>query len=346
MKKLGKFLSIFLCLVVFASCLTLLSACGEPKDQSGPTKILFLGDSIMEGILGPSPISERDFYGAYGVIGKRNAYICRNRAVSGHKTAQMLEFVQRDDEGAEMTRTHIKQADIISVSILGNDLLQNDLGFLMVQAAQDDYTAANAHMAAAALEFAEIIGTIKGYNPTATLLVQTLYNPASPECLTITDARKAELLELGVHPDGYRGLATNILNILNNVIYDYLEANPNAYYIVDVSTAFDTIYNADHARGNSLFYNDWVHPSNHGAAVIADTIQKKLEDLGLANKEDAVIRYKLLRYEQMLRLFPKGIDYTAAASEIGKANSCEEITEIYFRLTSGLTPIYTKEVGA
>lgn len=346
MNKIKKFLTIFLCTTVLSSCLLFLTACGETEEQSNALEVLFIGDSIMEGILGPSPINERDFYGAYGVIGKRNAYICRNRAVSGHTTAQMLEYVKREDEGAEMTKTHIKQADIIFISILGNDLLQNDLGILILEAARDDYSMAATFLNAAAIDFTSIIESIREDNPTVTLMVQTLYNPATPESLIITDARKAELLELGVHPEEYRGLADNLLNMLNAIIYDYLEANPDAYHIIDVYKAFDDIYQADHDRGNALFYNDFVHPSNQGAAVIADTMQKKLEELKLANKEAAIIRYKKLRYAQMLRLFPTGIDYSAAATEIATAQSCEEVTEIYFRRTSGLTPIYSEGVLA
>jgi len=231
-------------------------------------------------------------------------------------------------------------ADIISISILGNDLLQNDLGSLVVEASQGDYSTAENLLATAAVDFAEIIETLRGYNPDAVIFMQTLYNPATPESMIINQARKDQLTGLGVLPSEYRGLANNILDILNDIVYDYLEANPGAYHIIDVYTAFNDIYIADNERGNALFYNDWVHPSNQGHAVIADTIQKKLEELGLANKEEALFRYKMLRYEQMLKLYPDDLDFTAAADEIGQAESCDEVTEIYFRLTAGLTPTY------
>jgi lysophospholipase L1-like esterase len=340
MKKLFKILSVLLALAVFASCVSLLTACNETEEESEPLKIVFLGDSIGEGILGPSPISERDYYGYYGVIGKRNDYCYRNRAVSGHKTAQMLEYIQREDEGAEMTRTHIMDADVISISILGNDLLQNDLGSLVVEAANGSYQTAENLLAIAAVDFATIIETLKGYNPDAVIFMQTLYNPATPESMIINQARKDQLTGMGVPASDYRGLAKNILDRLNAIVYEYLEENPGAYHIIDVYNAFNDIYVADNARGNALFYNDWVHPSNQGHAVIADTMQKKLEELGLANREEALFRYKMLRYEQMLKLYPGALDFTAAADEIGEAESCDEVTEIYFRLTAGLTPTY------
>ncbi len=339
MNRLFKILIVFLCLSLFASCLSLLSGCGE-EEEVERLNVVFLGDSIGEGILGPSPINERDYYGYYGVIGKRNNFTYYNRAVSGHKTSQMLEFIQREDEGASMTRTHLMDADIISISILGNDLLQNDLGSLVVDASQGDYSRPEQYLALAAVDFATIIETLRGYNPDVVILMQTLYNPATPESIVISESRKTELTALGVDSSQYRVLAGNILQILNDIIYDYLENNPGAYYIVDVHKAFNDIYVADNARGNALFYNDDVHPSNQGHAVIADTIQSKLEELGLADKDTALFKYKQMRFLQMQRLYADTANLTQAATEISSATSCSEVTEIYFRLTLGLTPKY------
>ena len=66
--------------------------------------ISFWGDSIAEGVLGASPVSERESNCYYSIVGRSNGFRYYNRSVSGHKTGAMLEFIRRPDAGAESSR--------------------------------------------------------------------------------------------------------------------------------------------------------------------------------------------------------------------------------------------------
>lgn len=186
-------------------------------DFDGKTLMVTIGDSIAEGIVGPSPLSEKDNYIYSALLGKGNGFTHVNKSVSGWKTKQLLDYfttnAYKDDENA-FTIELLQRADIIQLSILGNDLLQDNLGKLLVMActyleemeekgesnALDyvndilfndvfkyaDYTdadkalgkvtgKANPHNSTA--NFRAIVDRLVELNPDATLLVQTVYNP-------------------------------------------------------------------------------------------------------------------------------------------------------------------------
>lgn len=336
-----KFIAGFLIAAMAISVLFCLSACSEKQ-----LKIVFLGDSIAEAILGPSPLSERENYGYYALVGKRNRFEYVNRSVSGHKSAQLLDLISQETEDARMTVTHIKTADIIQVSILGNDMLQSGLSELLVEYAREkhgeiakDDTYREEILRSSRITFAKIIAKLKELNPEAILFIQTVYNPVydgSP----IANASARSILTS--EPYNYseadlRVLGGELLATLNDVVFSYHAENPNDFYIVDVCKAFGEIYDADPVRGKNLIYPDGIHPSNEGHAVIADATQSLLETLGLAKKSSSLISYKKLRLEQIKRLYPD-VDYYDAKREINDAKSTAEVTEIYFRLTDGLVP--------
>ncbi len=133
-------------LIVTACCLTF-AACDEEDE---PLTIVYLGDSIAEALIGPSPIAERDNYGYYAVVGKINGMRYFNHSVSGHKTSSyaqtadddiggLLGMLYREDENAALMKTHLEQADIIHISVLGNNILQYNLGLLLYEVAQPDF---------------------------------------------------------------------------------------------------------------------------------------------------------------------------------------------------------------
>jgi len=195
-------------------------ACDKKGAEDLPKKtIVFLGDSIAEALIGPSPLSERDNYGYYALIGRSNGFKYFNHAVSGHKTSGsmlgddpsggFLPLLLREEESATLMITHIKQADVIHISILGNNLLQYDLGLLMLEVAQpdfeDDYSKGetlinllhdggkttreslpdeNGETHTVKFNFpntyqdiCDIVDTLKEMNPTAQILFQKVYNP-------------------------------------------------------------------------------------------------------------------------------------------------------------------------
>lgn len=138
---------ILLALVLTLATVLGLTACNKGGDDDRYT-IVYLGDSIAEALIGPSPLSERDNYGYYALVGKTNGYKYYNHSVSGHKTSTgivsndgLLEMVSKNTEDAVLMKTHIQQADMIHISVLGNNMLQYDLGLLMLEVADPDFEA-------------------------------------------------------------------------------------------------------------------------------------------------------------------------------------------------------------
>ena len=138
---------ILLALVLTLATVLGLTACNKGGEDDRYT-IVYLGDSIAEALIGPSPLSERDNYGYYALVGKTNGYKYYNHSVSGHKTSTgivsndgLLEMVSKNTEDAVLMKTHIQQADMIHISVLGNNMLQYDLGLLMLEVADPDFEA-------------------------------------------------------------------------------------------------------------------------------------------------------------------------------------------------------------
>ena len=136
--------ALILCLSLIIGCVAAFVACspddpeesapdrfywGEGKEvaTSDKTQIVYLGDSIAEGILGASPLPLRHEYAYGNVIGRRNDYSYANHSVSGHLTDDMLELISNDIgyDGARMLVSNIATADVVHISIIGNDVLQD-----------------------------------------------------------------------------------------------------------------------------------------------------------------------------------------------------------------------------
>lgn len=143
-----KIISLVVAVLLIAVLAVSLVACDD-KDGGGndadKLTIVYLGDSIAEALIGPSPVSERDNYGYYALVGRTNNMRYYNHSVSGHLTSGgmmdkdngdgLLQIVDRDDETATQIKTHITQADVIHISVLGNNMLQFSLGSLMMEMA-------------------------------------------------------------------------------------------------------------------------------------------------------------------------------------------------------------------
>lgn len=141
-----KIISLVIALLLIAVLTVSFVACGDKN--SDKLTIVYLGDSIAEALIGPSPVSERDNYGYYALVGRSNEMNYYNHSISGHLTSGsmvdknngdgLLQIVSRDDETATLIKTHIIQADIIHISVLGNNMLQYSLGSLMMEMADEE----------------------------------------------------------------------------------------------------------------------------------------------------------------------------------------------------------------
>ncbi|MEG1613292.1 MAG: SGNH/GDSL hydrolase family protein [Clostridia bacterium] len=355
MKK--KSLMVLICLILLFSTIGMLTACKkEPTKQQ--MKIVYLGDSIAEAILGPAPLSEREDYGYYGLLGQTNNYIFINRAVSGHQTKNMIDFltvkpgegedpekiILKTDDDAYLTSTHLKTANIIHISILGNDLLQAGDMFdtIILGAATGDNSYVDGILKGSYEKFSKIVKILRMYNPTATIFFQNVYNPVYPNSELLKAEVRDELAKLNVSESQYRELGYGILSKLNAVIDKYFtEYKPQNMYLIDTYSEFKRIDDEDATRGARLIFTDGVHPSNEGHAVIYDLNQAKFEELGLSDKNVALNNYKNIRIRQLNTLYKTTtVDIVATTNQISAATSGKEITKIYFAAIYGVLPVY------
>lgn len=346
MKK--KFLFVLVVLLLIVSCVGLFGCKKKTSDPDEKKVVLFLGDSIGEAVAGPSPITERESYGYYGILGRINGFEFYNRAVSGYQTKHLLSFIQREDDGVNLVKSLVSTADIIHISILGNDLLGYDITKMIVEAADNDFTEVDKRLSSAKENLEKILPLLREMNPKATIVMQTVYNPVSPDNLLVSQRAKDQLAEKSYLPKDYHKLAGRMIERLNQVLYDYLDEHSKKLFgkvtespfeLVDVYGKFEDIYERNYTRWLGLFCPDGIHPTNEGHALIAGENQAKLEELGFASS-DAVEKYKQLRYKQLDRLYKDIINVAVAKSNIEKCTDMTDATLAYFNEIRGVSPYY------
>lgn len=388
--------ALILCLALIIGCVAAFVACspddpeestpdrfywGEGKEvaTSDKTQIVYLGDSIAEGILGASPLPLRHEYAYGNVIGRRNDYSYANHSVSGHLTNNMLELISNASgyDGARMLVSNIQTADIVHISIIGNDILQdrdielegNPYGdyVSMHQVVCDamirnNYEGLNLALYGTADEsgtggsyanLVKIVERLIGLNPDAVIIFQKVYNPIfSVDTPLVKPLTRAELKKAGVDitPDSLHALGDNLIGRMNAVLQKVIDkfndaktaADKWTLTSVDALVGFNAIYEADGAaRAWNLIYPDGIHPSNEGHAVLADLTQQKLEELGLANKDNALAAYKQMRIDFINNNFAGKISNAEQVkANINAATSCADVTKIFFAATDGIIPDY------
>lgn len=345
MKK--KIIASVLCVVLLACCAAALAACNNDGKTAEKTEIVYLGDSIAEGILGASPLGLRHEYAYANVLGRRNDFEYYNHSVSGHLTKDLLALLNNDlgYDGARGLILHVQEADIIHVSILGNDLLQDmSMNDVVLEAAQGLYTIIDGIAETAYENITGIVARIRELNPDATLIFQNVYNPLSENSTLVDEETRATLAaEHDTYPEDFRQLGAGILDRLNGVLDRYLAEHPGAFIIADAQAEFDRIFAEDYERGKDLIYPDYIHPSNEGHAVLADLTQGILEANGLADASAALAEYKTMR-KNVLDNYFDGIvtDIDGVKAAIDAAADCSAVTEAFFDATRGLTPDYSE----
>lgn len=245
-----RFTAIVLCIVMIFS---VSSICGYAENEK--KFYLVLGDSIAYG----SGISNSR-EACYGkIVSDTNGYDYANHSVPGHTTTNLINRLSNESVVADL-----KKADIISISIGGNDFLMSNLiGLMFDSIVMGDYTEYDKIAESFYTNFCEIIDIINSHNEDAVILMQTLYNPQS-----------------GYLRAPYQEGADRI----NAAINRYNSENPGEIVIVDVATALgDDMAN---------YADDEIHPSGQGNEIIAETILDKLYELNLGSNAAPVIAEK------------------------------------------------------
>lgn len=247
MKKLIKIIAVVLTVVIALSSVMTATVSAE-----GKLNYVVLGDSIGFGA-GVVNSSEA----CYGrIVADTNGYNYDNQSMCGYNTAAYLLHMNLPH-----VRNSIKKADIISLSIGGNDFLTSNMAQLGFEAAVlDKFSTFDKISETFYDNYCKIIAEIRELNPDAVILAQTLYNPMNN---AISDFYQEGVNRLNA---GYRR---------------YLSEHPGSIHIVDVASAF-----AGHPE---YIANDCVHPNAQGNVVIAQLVLQKLSSLGLGSATTPVI---------------------------------------------------------
>lgn len=244
MKKLT---AILLSLVMI---FTLFSICGYAENEK--PFYLVLGDSIA---FGSGLTNSRE--SCYGkIVADTNGYEYVNHSIPGHTTTNLINRLNE-----ETVISDLKKADIISISIGGNDFLMSNLiGLMFDSIVKADYTEYDRIAEGFYTNFCKIVEIINSHNADAVILMQTLYNPQS-----------------GYLRAPYQEGADRI----NAAIERYNTENPGEIVIVEVGKALgDDMAN---------YADDEIHPSAAGNEIIAKVILDKLYELNLGSNTTPVI---------------------------------------------------------
>jgi len=211
------------------------------------TKFVVLGDSIPRGE--GATVDENGYVGYARLIAEDKGFDLKNHAVGGHKSGDLLGLLEEDKANILQD---IADADIIVLNIGGNNLLGSNVITLVLRAVfLKDSSTVDPYIADFAEEFADIVNQILALKKSgAKFIVQTLYN-----CME----------GIPLVGDAYEMAVTK----LNEVYADYLVANPGAYEIADIYTAYKGI--------DGLVFRDRLHPSDAGHARIAEVLTAMID---------------------------------------------------------------------
>ena len=265
MKSFKRLISIVLCSLIVVS---VLSFSVSAKDNDRALNYLVLGDSIAKGFGLKNP--EEASYGK--IVANTNGYNYINHGFPGCTSEDLLDLVKNN----EVYREDIEWADIISISVGGNDyLLDNALllileGLFLNNGPHFQKIGNNYY-----LNFGKIIDEIHALNPDAVILVQTLYNAwRSPVTSRI-----------------FRQAAS----FVNNAIFAVYEEK-GGFYLVDMAPVFD--------GSKGLVTSDTIHPTFKANVLMARKVLEKINELGLSENTEPVILVKGEDREYLNEYFP------------------------------------------
>ncbi len=238
-----KFISLFLALLMVFS----LTVTAFAEDS---TKLVVLGDSIAYGY----GIKDRSTLAYGALISAANGYEYENYARNGDTTYNLNERLTRDDVVAS-----IKAADIIAVSIGGNNFLTGGIAIMVINGLFGNYELLDDTADKFYDNFSIAVDKIRAINPEAELLVQTLYNPRN---------------------DFIKNIYQHGIDRLNDYIRQLSEEKD--FTVVEVAEAF-----AGHA--GEYIQDDVIHPNERGHYTIACEYLKVLKSMGLGTAEKPLV---------------------------------------------------------
>lgn len=262
MKTAKRIIAVFVAFVMLLSCLVVSASAADEK-----LNYLVIGDSIAEGF----GVTNRD-ESAYGkIVADTNGYNYKDLGHMGYTSDYLLELLETN----ATYEYYVKWADIISVSVGGNDfLLDNPVG-LVLSGIIHYYKPFDKRAVDFNNNFEALIEKIHEINPDAVVLVQTLYNSWTTFAHDIFEACAERI---------------------NSEIYSYLEENPGSYYVVDTREPF--------YKNPSLITTDTIHPNAAGNVALARVTLQTLYDIGLGSTTEPVILVEGIDRDYLIEYFP------------------------------------------
>lgn len=231
-------LSVLLVVLLLLGCCIAVAAADEAPHY------VVLGDSIAFGSGLSNPTAA-----VYGkIVADTNGYTYDNFAIPGHTTQDLMHRMQK-----KKVKAAIADADIISISIGGNNFLRGNMSALLYDAiVKEDYTRFDEIADSFYEDLQQIIETIRQLNPDAAILLQTIYNP-----------------QTGYAGEAYQQGADRF----NAKFRQYAAEHPDGILLVDVAQTL-----TDPERD---FAEDRIHPSAIGNEKIAKAVLQTLYENGL-----------------------------------------------------------------
>ncbi|MDR1940337.1 MAG: GDSL-type esterase/lipase family protein [Clostridiales bacterium] len=246
--SLSKKIAVTAALILAAVCVfTAVFSFPRGFAYAAPQKEIFvaLGDSIATGY-GLSGYTSEDYIKQFpspptsyaAIVAARGDYTLYNHARDGDATYHLLPLLKENDETSKTVQTNVAAADIIHVTIGGNDVmdyyLYSSSPFSTKQELIDGMFSA----------FVQIIGRLRELNPTAPIIVLKNYIPAATALW---------------------GESRTVIESYNALCEAYLLEHPYYFYYIGTASAAD--------YGITLFD---VHPSASGHQKIADFLTQAI----------------------------------------------------------------------
>ena len=275
MKTFKKLISVILCVLTVFSFTSLLAFA-----ESENLNYLVLGDSIAKGFGVKN--SREASYGR--IVANTNGYNYINRGFAGCTSEDLLENVKEN----EYYRDDIEWADIISISVGGNDFLLDNAVLLVIEGLIFNNPSRFQKIGSKYYENIDsIVDEIHSINPDAVILFQTLYNAwRSPITSKV-----------------FR-LAADTVNDSIITLYE----NKGGFYIVDIAPIFE--------GRDDLITSDTIHPNAKANVLMAEVVLQTLYDLGLGTSVQPYIAVEGEDRDYLIEyfVFPLGHIITFAAN--------------------------------
>jgi|GEM_PF-171222 len=209
-------------------------------------------------------VADRDSDAYAGIVARALGFGLSNYAHSGDTTTDMLKVLSRSS-----VRESIKNADLITISIGGNDLidmattvlLQAFLHQLGMSETNDEIEAMYAKLES---NLAQALNTIIDLNGgRGVIMLQTLYNPFKyNSSYTFNGVNAGELIDYYIQKINsiYQNLYNRIDGFILTPTADVLNGDEDSFYSMDVKPDF--------------------HPTAHGHELIAQTILASYKSAG------------------------------------------------------------------